>query len=172
MFATAHLLSLRFAVRSEVECAVRSLAKEIRFKADGIVLDLYPQAIGIEATDLLRCTIPLPHRKPFRETRLRIDAVYTSASPQIDLIALLGEAMAALKLVQANPEFNLNQLAKREGRCRTQLARLLRLSFLSPRIVDAIADGSQPKGLTRRVLLSCDVPIDWSDQERQYGLAA
>jgi hypothetical protein len=32
-------------------------------------------------------------------------------------------------------------------------------------------DGSQPKGLTKRVLLSCDVPIDWADQEREFGLA-
>ncbi len=172
MFATSHLLSLKLAVRSEVEGAIRLLIKEIRFGTDGIALELYPQALGIEGTDLLRCTIPLPHRKPFRETRLRIDAENPSASPQTDLIALLGEAMAALKLVQASPELNLNQLVKREGRCRTQLARLLRISFLSPRIVDAIADGTQPKGLTRRVLLSCDVPIDWADQERQFGLAA
>ena len=172
LFATAHLFSLKLAVRGEVEGAVRSLIKEIRFGADAIALELDPQAIGIEATELLRCTIPLPHRKPFRETRLRIESEHRAASPQTDLIVLLGEAMAALKLVQASPELNLNQLAKREGRCRTQLARLLRLSFLSPRIVNAIADGSQPKGLTRRVLLSCDVPIDWAEQERQFGLAA
>ncbi|MBK6802007.1 MAG: hypothetical protein IPG83_11180 [Novosphingobium sp.] len=63
-------------------------------------------------------------------------------------------------------------LAKREGRCRTQLARLLRISFLSPRIVEAIAEGSQPKGLNRHVLLSCDLPLDWADQERMFGLAA
>ena len=171
LFATAHLLSLKFAVRNEVAEAVRSLIKQLRFRSDGIALEFNPQALGVEANNLLSCTIPLPHRKPFREARLRIDAEHPSASPQTDLIVLLGEAMAALKLVQANPELNLNQLAKREGRCRTQLVRLLRLSFISPRIVDAIADGSQPKGLTRRVLLSCDVPIDWADQERQFGLA-
>ena len=50
----------------------------------------------------------------------------------------------------------------REGRCRTELARLLRLSFLSPKNVEALVDGSQPKGLNQRVLLSCDVPIDWA----------
>ncbi|MFN5085285.1 MAG: recombinase family protein, partial [Novosphingobium sp.] len=67
---------------------------------------------------------------------------------------------------------NIAQLARREGRCRTQLTRLLRLSFLSPKIVEAIVDGTQPKGLTRRLMLSCDLPIDWAEQERLFGLAA
>lgn len=72
----------------------------------------------------------------------------------------------------ASPGLSLAQLARREGRCRTQLTRLLRLSFLSPKIVEAIANGIQPRGLTRRMLLSCDLPIDWAEQERLFGLAA
>jgi hypothetical protein len=36
----------------------------------------------------------------------------------------------------------------------------------------AIADGTQPKGLTRRALLICDMPIDWAEQERQFGFIA
>ncbi len=63
------------------------------------------------------------------------------------------------------------QLAKREGRCRTQLTRLLRLSWLSPRIIETIATSTQPKGLTRRTLLVCDMPIDWAEQERQFGFS-
>jgi len=43
---------------------------------------------------------------------------------------------------------------------------------MSPKIVEAIAEGSQPKGLTRRGLLICDMPIDWAEQERQSGFAA
>lgn len=88
------------------------------------------------------------------------------------LLALVANAKAAQQLVLASPELSLAQLAKRDRRCRTQLARLLRLSWLSPRIVEAIADGSQPKGLTRRALLICDMPLDWAEQERQFGLAA
>lgn len=80
--------------------------------------------------------------------------------------------MVAQRLVLASPEPSLVQPDRREGRCRTQLARLLRLSWMSPRIIDAIADGTQPKGLTRRALLICDMPIDWAQQERQFGFAA
>ena len=31
---------------------------------------------------------------------------------------------------------------------------------ISPKIVEVLVDGSQPKGLNQRVLLSCDLPID------------
>ena len=31
---------------------------------------------------------------------------------------------------------------------------------------------TQPKGLTRRGLLICDMPLDWTEQERQFGFAA
>jgi site-specific DNA recombinase len=170
LFATAHLLSLKLGVRSDVEGTVRSLVKAILVWPDSIELQLDPRALAIDATDVLRCVIALPHRKPFREARLRLDSEHPTSVPQNDLIALLGEAMAAQNLVQSSPELNLNQLATREGRCRTQLTRLLRLSFLSPKIVEAIVEGSQPKGLTRRLLLSSDLPIYWTDQERQFGL--
>jgi hypothetical protein len=49
--------------------------------------------------------------------------------------------------------------------------RLLRLGFLSPRIVEAIAAGRQPPeltviGLTRRV----DLPLLWGAQEQALGI--
>jgi len=92
--------------------------------------------------------------------------------PSVDLLDLLSEAMAAQRLVLNSTDLSLAQLGKREGRCRTQLARLLRLSFLSPRIIEAIVDGTQPKGLSRRALLISEMPIDWVEQERRFGFSA
>ena len=80
--------------------------------------------------------------------------------------------MVVQRLVLTSPEVSLAQLAKRDGRCRTQMARLLRLSWLSPRIIEAIAEGSQPKGPTRRSMLISDMPVEWSDQERLFGFAS
>lgn len=172
LFATAHLVSLQLGQRQQTEVAIRSLVKAITIGNRVIELQLDPSALGIEDNEVQHCSIPLPERKPFREAKLRIDAEPTSVASSTDLIELLGDAMATQRLVLASPQLTLNQLAKREGRCRTQLARLLRISFLSPRIVEAITEGSQPKGLNRRVLLSCDLPIDWADQERLFGLAS
>jgi hypothetical protein len=89
-----------------------------------------------------------------------------------DLVSLIAEAMEVQRLVLQSPELSLNQLGKREGRCRTHLARLLRISWLSPRIVETVAAGTQPKTVTRKVLLSSEMPLAWEEQERMLGLAA
>lgn len=74
--------------------------------------------------------------------------------------------------VLASPALTMNQIAASAGRCRTQLTRLLRLSWLSPQIVDAIAGGTQPRSLTRKVLTASPLPIDWAEQERMLGIPA
>lgn len=172
MFATAHLLALQLCQIGKVELALRSLVTAITLRTDCIEVFLDPAALAADSTANWVWSIPLPTRRPFREARLRIDADATLGGSSPDLINLVAEAMDAQRLVLASPELSLAQLAKREGRCRTQLARLLRLSWMSPRIIEAIASGTQPKGLTRRALLICDMPIDWAEQERQFGLAA
>lgn len=48
-------------------------------------------------------------------------------------------------------------------RIRTQLA------FPSPKIQTAILDGTQPPELTFKCLVSVSHPIDWAEQERQFG---
>ena len=172
MFATAHLLAVDLREIGKVETALRSLVAAISIQADCMEITLKPGALSVEADAKWTWTLPLPTRRPFREARLRIDASGNTTSTSSDLLALMADAMAAQRLVLASPELSPAQLAKREGRCRTQLTRLLRLSWMSPRIVDAIADGTQPKGLTRRALLICDMPIEWAEQERQFGFAA
>lgn len=114
----------------------------------------------------------MPARKPFREAKLRIDPDAEHSKVANDLISLLAEAMEAQRLVLASPELSLNQLGKRERRCRTHLAKLLRISWLGPRIIEAIVDSTQPGGLIRRALLKCDLSIAWAEQELQFGLAA
>ena len=165
-------------VTAEQARIVQLLVERVDVKVDGIAIradcmeiSLKPTALSIEADSTWTWTLPLPTRRPFREARIRVDSDATKARTLDDLLALVADAMAVQRLVLASPEFSLAQLAKREGRCRTQLTRLLRLSWMSPRIVDAIADGTQPKGLTRRALLTCDMPIEWAQQERQFGFA-
>ena len=87
------------------------------------------------------------------------------------MIALLGNALQARELVIASPELSINQIAKREGRCRKQLTKLLRLSWLSPNIVEAIVDGRTPSRLNRKRLLDADLPPSWPEQEEMLGLS-
>jgi hypothetical protein len=47
--------------------------------------------------------------------------------------------------------------------------RLLRFAYLAPDIVEAIAEGRQPRTLTVKLLLQ-GIPLDWSDQRAAFGL--
>jgi site-specific DNA recombinase len=172
LFAKAHLFAMQLREIGKTVPAIRSLVAAIAIRANGIEVSLDPAALTASSETSWAWSIPLPVRRPFREARIRIDAEADNKRSLGDLLDLIADAMAAQRLVLGSPELSLQQIAKREGRCRTQLTRLLRLSWLSPRIIEAIADGTQPKGLTRRALLICDMPVDWAEQERQFGFAA
>ena len=88
------------------------------------------------------------------------------------LVQLLSEAFEVQGLVLASPRLSLNQLAKRDRRCRKLLAKLLGVSWLSPRIVEAIVDGTQPRSIKRTRLLATELPFDWTEQEALFGFAA
>jgi site-specific DNA recombinase len=146
--------------RSEV--TLRGLVSAIHVTKDAIRIELKPAALGIGDPNTWSCAIPRPTGgRPFREAKLKMDAKPQNDRYDPDLVSLIAEAMEVQRLVLQSPELSLNQLGKREGRCRTHLARLLRISWLSPRIVEAVAAGTQPKTVTRRVLLSSEMPLAW-----------
>lgn len=169
MFTCAQSLASQLREIGKVEPVLRLLVSSITFKTDQMEICLKPDAMGIAIEGIWRWSIARPTQKPFREAKLRIDSERSTNPASADLIELFADAMAAQRLVFESPELSLNQLAKREGRCRTQLARLLRLSWISPKIIEAIASGAHPKGLSRRTLLNQELPIEWAVQEKQLG---
>jgi DNA invertase Pin-like site-specific DNA recombinase len=155
------------------EDALRGLVNAIHVTKDAIRIEIKPDALGVSSPGTWPATIPPPTGgRPFREAKLKMDAKLQNDRYDADLVSLMAEAMEVQRLVLQSPELSLNQLGKREGRCRTHLARLLRISWLSPRIVEAVTAGTQPKAVTRKALLSADIPLAWDEQERMLGLAA
>ena len=69
----------------------------------------------------------------------------------------------------ASPDRSLKQIALAESRCRTQLSRLIKLSYLAPDIVAMAIDGRQPASLTRRRLMATELPLAWSEQRTMLG---
>ena len=86
------------------------------------------------------------------------------------LLALIAEAMAARRLVLANPDKSLNALASANGRCRTRLGRLVAISCLAPDIVTAIIEGKQPTSFTSRTLQNSIMPICWDKQKQMLEI--
>ena len=171
MFEGAKLLARRLTQPSDAQAAIRSLVALVRVESGSLDFTLKPAALGLANQPCWRFSIPLPARKPFREAKLRIDSGTPVKPVKDDLLALLADAHSALELVQSNPELSLHQIGKREGRCRTHLARLLRLAWLSPRVVEAIVQGSQPRNINRQLLLAANLPIEWAEQEQLFGFA-
>src|SRR5271168_1460262 len=64
-------------------------------------------------------------------------------------------------------------IAKREGVLAHYVRRLLRLAFLAPRIVEAIAAGQQSLELTAKALTErIDLPLLWNEQEGVVGISS
>jgi site-specific DNA recombinase len=85
------------------------------------------------------------------------------------LVALLAEARATRDMVLASPHLSLRELGNEQQRCRHRIAKLIRLSWLSPEIATAIVEGRQPRGLTARQLLEGELPVAWHAQEALVG---
>ena len=105
------------------------------------------------------------------EIRLVVPSAEPRRSVERDerLVALIADAYAARALMLAAPDRSLDQIASPEGRCRTQLSRLIKLSYLAPDIVAMLLEGRQPASLTRRRLMAAELPLAWSEQRTLLG---
>lgn len=150
------------------EQMVRALVRAIDVQNDHLLLKLDPSTLMLSnETGEWTFKLPLPKRKPLNEARLLIDPEGMS-SRQVDasLIRLLQEAFQVRELVTHSPDLLLAEIAKREGRCRKQMTKLLKLSWMSPRIAETIMEGRQPASLTRNRLMNIELPLEWKAQEQ------
>ena len=166
--------ALNLLATSDSEQMVRTLVKAIDVQTDHLLLKLDPSSLMLSnGTGEWTIKLPLPKRKPLNEARLRIDPEGTSTG-QVDasLVRLLQEAFQVREVVKNLPDLPLAEIAKREGRCRKQMAKLLRLSWMSPRIVETILEGRLPASLTRNRLLNLEMPFEWKAQEQLLRMAS
>ena len=172
MFDRAQSLREQLNQVGDIRPALRSLVTAVAIHSDHLELTLDPAALGAPDTSSWSLRIPRPTRRPFREAKLRIDGASPNPTADPRLVKMMADAFEVQGLVLASPHLSLNQLAKCIGRCRKQMAKLLTVSWLSPLIVEAIADGSQPRSITRTRLLETPWPIVWSEQEAMLGITA
>lgn len=85
------------------------------------------------------------------------------------LLAAIAKARGWAELALMDPTFDFASLAAREKLSERYIRLLMPLAFLSPRVIDAIADGVVPADLTPTAL-SRNLPLAWAEQERRLGL--
>jgi hypothetical protein len=67
---------------------------------------------------------------------------------------------------------SLTAVARRECLAKRYVARLTKLAFITPSIVEAIVEGRTPAGLSLQMLMDNSVmlPLGWKDRERLLEL--
>jgi hypothetical protein len=90
------------------------------------------------------------------------------APPQEPLVLALAQARHWQDMLDAGKFDTVEALAKRMKVSTTYAARILRLNYLAPDIVQAILDGREPSGLSL-IQLAQPFPLLWADQRAQLG---
>ena len=160
---------------AEAAAALAALVNRIELRRDGLRLSLkLPMTAEAVRDDQPRADPIITRFLAMRvkrrgvELRLVIEAERTQA-PKVDLVLLKAVARARRWFddLASGRTASISAIAARERVSARYVGRLLRLAFLAPPIVDAIADGRQPpdvtmERLTRRTVL----PLDWDAQKR------
>ena len=84
------------------------------------------------------------------------------------LVKALARSFRWKRMLESGEFASISELAEREGIAFTYMARLMRLSLLSPELVDAVMDGHQPANITLANLMD-PFPADWKVQHALWS---
>ena len=82
------------------------------------------------------------------------------------LLIALAKARKWIKGIERGQTFA--DIADREGKAERHIRHLVRLAFVSPRIITAIIDGTAPAGITATTLLA-GLSHSWAEQEQRIS---
>jgi len=106
-------------------------------------------------------------KKMVLEDQLRVvDATTLSSDP---ILVMYARARAYLKLLDKGNHRTVTELGEAFGIDRANFGRDLAFAMLSPKIIQAIMQGTAPSGLSVNKLRMITSEI-WEEQERQVGL--
>jgi hypothetical protein len=83
------------------------------------------------------------------------------------LVSALAKAYHWQEQLESGKYASLEELAAAHGVDRSYVGRILRLTSLSPEIVELILDGKEPNGLSLRKLLK-GFSLDWQQQRKNW----
>jgi site-specific DNA recombinase len=83
------------------------------------------------------------------------------------LLSAIARARSWIDMITADPNIDFTTIAAHEQLGANYVRRLASLAYLSPRIVEAIAEGRAQADLTATKLLQV-LPLSWAEQERRF----
>ena len=181
--ATLHSHDLRHTVSR-----ANRLAEEVRSKDYHVVrslldaVEVTPNEVRIELSTAALCTalkVECPASAPtmvclvskvrLTRTGRAVRLIHsngraaTAGKADPGLIALLVNARRWWTRI-ASGEVDIATIAREEDISDSYVTRIIRMNFLSPQIVEAILDGTQPAVLTGRWMRRDDLPVEWEQQ--------
>ncbi|WCR09683.1 hypothetical protein JHW45_11300 [Paracoccus stylophorae] len=117
-------------------------------------------------------TIHVPFRiikRGGRKDMVLPEGAAQARKPDNTLVKALARAFRWKRMLESGEFASISELAEREGIAFTYMARLMRLSLLSPELVDAIMEGRQPANVTLANLKD-PFPADWTEQHALWSL--
>lgn len=85
------------------------------------------------------------------------------------LMRALARGIYWQQLLDEGKVASINELASAEGMDKVRVQKTLKLARLAPDLVEDIARGKQPVGLTQEFFIRHPLPDDWDDQRRVIG---
>ena len=176
IFSVAAVWMKRLQSDVEVGAALNALVDRVDLTDKGIRVSIKlpicstGEQHGANATELtITRVFPMQIRRRGFEMRLVIQGGSHAPAPMVNLALMKAIARGRRwsdDLLAGRVE-SVAVIAKREGVFPNYVRRLIRLAFLAPRIVEAIATGHQPAELTAKALTErIELPLLWSEQER------
>ena len=102
----------------------------------------------------------------------RITSTHASLDPATveALLTAIAKARAWMNDLAEGRAESFEEIARREAKVERHIRNLAVLAFVSPRLIEAIANGRAPFDLTVTALAR-DLPVSWAEQARQFSLA-
>ncbi|APE28048.1 recombinase family protein [Aurantiacibacter gangjinensis] len=163
-------------IREKQVSSIRPLIEHVKVSAKHLDISLHATGRASE--------LSLPATQPIRNPTLAIDVCLKRTGRALQLVQSNGRSgikqvdATLLRLVQQGRSWweeivsgqqSIAQFARGHDVTASYVTRMVRLAFLSPQIVEAVATGTQPVALTPSRLRTVELPASWSDQQKLLG---
>lgn len=158
---------------SEVRGMLPGIVAKARVERSGVRLMLKVDCLLTGDGRLVEVHADAVKMRIGKETKLVMasETIGAARAPDDKLAKLIAHALQLQTQLLSGT--SLADLAAEWKTSPSRLATIVRLSWLAPDIIGAIADGTQPRGLTKQKLLTLtNLPLDWPSQRLALGYAS
>jgi site-specific DNA recombinase len=123
-----------------------------------------------EASRVLRVPMPGPRLRDRKDIIIPGGAGTPPQRLDRSLVLAVARGRTWASALRRGEYADTAEIAGKCGLGESYVRRILRLAYLAPDIVESIAEGRQPRGLTLERLLGL-VPFAWAEQRQRFGFA-